>query len=174
MMKELSMMKHYLPEIRHDLRMWRAGDALDTEREDNIFEPNTVAILAALYPGLTVEPWNAEGVIDQVTDKILADTRDAVDLAFEEHIRSREIQRRNAKAAKTRIENQLANLADLPPLQKAVFAAEEALRKNAPDYVPDHAILQWLLYDAPREHRRASATLFNVQRARKALRAKGL
>ena len=40
MMKELSMMKHYLPEIRHDLRMWRAGDALDTEREDNIFEPN--------------------------------------------------------------------------------------------------------------------------------------
>lgn len=165
MMKELSMMKHYLPEIRHDLRMWRAGDALDTEREDNIFEPNTVAILAALYPGLTVEPWNAEGVIDQVTDKILADTRDAVDLAFEEHIRSREIQRRNVKAAEKRIENQLKT-GKLPTVQQAVLDAEEALGRGA----PDKAIFDylWQRGDA------ADGRLFNVQRARKALRAKGL
>lgn len=165
------MMIDLLPEIRRDLRKWRAGDALDTERDDNIFEPNTVAFLFVRYPGLRIEPWDTDSVIDQATDRIAADKGD---LAFEEYLRSREIQRRNVKAAKTRIENQLANLADLPPLQKAVFAAEEALRKNAPDYVPDRAILDWLLYDAPIERRWAGATLFNVQRARKALRAKGL
>lgn len=167
------MMKDLLPEIRHDLRKWRAGDALDTEREDNIFEPNTVAFLAVRYPGLNVEPWNSESVIDQVTDRVLADTHDSGDLAVLECFRKGEIQRRNVKAAESRRANELKS-GKLPPMQQAVFAAEKDLAKKAPDHVPDHYILQWLLFDAPIGRRWAGATLFNVQRARKALRAKGL
>ena len=156
------MMKDLLPEIRRDLRKWRAGDALDTEREDNIFEPNTVAFLFVRYPGLRIDPWDTDSVIDQATDRICADKGD---LAFEEYLRSREIQRRNAKAAEKRIENQLKT-GILPTVQQAVLDAEEALGRGA----PDKAIFDylWQRGDA------ADGRLFNVQRARKALRAKGL
>lgn len=156
------MMKDLLPEIRRDLRKWRAGDALDTEREDNIFEPNTVAFLFVRYPGLRIDPWDTDSVIDQATDRICADKGD---LAFEEYLRSREIQRRNAKAAEKRIENQLKT-GKLPTVQQAVLDAEEALGQSA----PDKAIFDylWQRGDA------ADGRLFNVQRARKALRAKGL
>jgi len=164
------MMKDLLPEIRHDLRKWRAGDALDTERDDNIFEPNTVAFLASRYPGLRIDPWDAESVIDQVTDHILADTRDSGDLAVLECFRKAENQRRSAKGGKTRIEKQLKVGGTLPDLQRRVFAAEEALTINA----PDRAILDWLLYKAPENRRHPDATLFNVKRARQRLRDKGL
>lgn len=168
------MMKELLPEIIHDLRKWRAGDALDTERDDNIFEPNTVAFMARCYPGLRIEPWGAESVIDQVARRILADTRDSGDLAYEQIInestRKSEFQRRSAKGSKTRTANQLKVGGTLPDLQRRVFAAEEALTRNA----PDRAILQWLLYDAPENRRHPDATLFNVKRARQRLRDKGL
>lgn len=163
------MMKDLLPEVRHDLRKWRAGDALNTERDDNIFEPNTLAFIASRYPGLRIDPWDAESVIDQVTDRVLADTRDSADLAVLECFRKGEIQRRNTKAAEKRIDNQLKE-GKLPGLQQAVLDAEQALTAIA----PDHAILKWLLFDAPVARRWKNPTLYNVQRARKALRAKGL
>lgn len=162
------MMKDLLPEIRHDLRKWRAGDALDTERDDNIFEPNTVAFMAGRYPGLRIEPWDAESVIDQVTDRILADTRDSGDLTVLECFRKAEIQRRNAKAAEKRTENQLktGRFGKDQVLMPSILDAEEALGRNA----PDKAILDYIWQRGDITEKR----LFNVQRARKALRAKGL
>lgn len=162
------MMKDLLPEIRHDLRKWRAGDALNTERDDNIFEPNTVAFLFVRYPGLRIDPWDTQSVVDQVTDRILADTRDSGDLAVIECFRQAEIQRRNVKAAEKRIENQLktGKFGKDQVLQPAILDAEEALGRNA----PDKAILDYIWQHGDITEKR----LFNVQRARKALRAKGL
>lgn len=147
-----------LADIRLDLRRWTPGTPLDTEIESDVFAPNTLAFLLTQYPELIIEPWDVQRVIDQLTDLIVAGAQSAGELIFVRRLT-------DAARGKARIRNQLAE-GKLPALQNMVFIAEQELGLSAPNAVIT-------------EHLRVKRNIggiksFNVARARKALRDKGL